>query len=187
VSGHGKEVEIKLAMTDAKSARTLLRRGGFRIRHKRVFEANTVFDTADMALRNTGRLLRLRSAGKKVTLTYKGVVIAGRHKSREEIETSLTDEGAGAAIFQSLGYLPIFRYEKYRTEFHDGAGGGLAMLDETPIGVYLELEGAPRWIDATARRLGFKRSDYITESYGQLYFVWCEDHGTHPTHMVFGE
>jgi adenylate cyclase class 2 len=57
---------------------------------------------------------------------------------------------------------------------------------ETPIGVYLELEGAPRWIDATARRLGFKRADYITDSYGRLYFVWCEQRGVHPTHMVFG-
>jgi len=186
MSGHGREVEIKLAVPDAKAARALLRREGFRIFHKRVFEANTVFDTADMALRNAGRLLRLRTAGKTVTLTYKGVAIAGRHKSREEIETGLTSDSAAAAIFHSLGYLPIFRYEKYRTEFHEGSGDGIAMLDETPVGMYLELEGAPRWIDATARRLGFKRADYITDSYGRLYFVWCEQRGVHPTHMVFG-
>jgi adenylate cyclase class 2 len=185
MSSHGREVEIKLAVPGAEAARSLLRREGFRISRKRVFEANTVFDTADGFLRNDGRLLRIRSAGKVVTLTYKGVPIPGRHKIREEIETGLTNEAAAAAIFKSLGYLPLFRYEKYRTEFHQPSVGGIAMLDETPIGVYLELEGAPRWIDSTARRLGFKRSDYITDSYGRLYLLWCESHGVHPTHMIF--
>jgi len=27
-------------------------------------------------------------------------------------------------------------------------------LDETPIGNFCEIEGAPRWIDATAKKLG---------------------------------
>jgi adenylate cyclase class 2 len=185
MSGHGREVEIKLAMPGVAKARALLRGEGFRIFRRRVFESNTVFDTADGVLRNAGRLLRVRTAGKAVTLTYKGVATPGRHKSREEIETGLTSEAAGVAILASLGYLPLFRYEKYRTEYHQGNGGGIAMLDETPVGVYLELEGAPRWIDATAKRLGFKHSDYILDSYGRLYFSWCEARGEHPTHMVF--
>ncbi|HJZ96996.1 MAG TPA: class IV adenylate cyclase [Candidatus Solibacter sp.] len=185
MSSGGKETEIKLAVASAKAARDLLRRVGFRLFRKRVFEANTVFDTADSSLRTGGRLLRLREAGKVATLTYKGVASVGRHKSRHEIETEIADAHAAAAIFKSLGYLPLFRYEKYRTEFHQQRGGGIAMLDETPIGVYLELEGAPRWIDATARHLGFRRADYITDSYGRLYFLWCEARGIHPTHMVF--
>lgn len=186
MSSHGREVEIKLAMASVESARALLRRGGFRVHRKRVFEANTVFDTADGELRTGGRLLRIRTAGKTVTLTYKGTATPGPHKSREEIETGLTSEKAAAAIFQSLGYLPLFRYEKYRTEFQQASGGGTAMLDETPVGVYLELEGAPRWIDRTARQLGFTRADYITDSYGRLYFLWCENNRVPPTHMVFG-
>ena len=60
----------------------------------------------------------------------------------------------------------MFRYEKYRTEFRQPRRAGVAMLDETPVGVYLELEGTPHWIDRTARRLGFQESDYITASYG---------------------
>jgi adenylate cyclase class 2 len=186
MSGPGQEVEIKLAVADAASARALLRSEGFRIFRKRVFETNIVFDTPDSALRTGGRLLRLRTAGKIVTLTYKGAATAGRHKTREEIETTLSSEPAAAAIFQGLGYLPLFRYEKYRTEFQQKPGGGIAMLDETPIGVYLELEGKPSWIDATARQLGFKRADYITDSYGRLYFQWCETRRIPPTHMVFG-
>src|ERR1051326_5388206 len=185
MSSGGRETEIKLAMESAKAACSLLRHGDFRTARRRVFEVNIVFDTADSTLRKSGRLLRIREAGKTTTLTYKGVATAGRHKSRQEIETTLNDVAAATAIFKCLGYLPLFRYEKYRTEFRDRAGAGIAMLDETPIGVYLELEGPPRWIDATARRLGFRRGDYITESYGRLYFQWCEERGVHPTQMVF--
>jgi adenylate cyclase class 2 len=187
MSGHGKEVEIKLAVSGVEAARALLKTSGFRVFRKRVFEANTVFDTAGTELRNSGQLLRIRTAGKTVTLTYKGVAMPGRHKSREEIETVVSSDSAAAAIFERLGYLPMFRYEKYRTEFKQPAVDGIATLDETPIGVYLELEGPPRWIDATARRLGFKRSDYITDSYGRLYFLWCESRRIPPTHMVFGD
>jgi len=43
------------------------------------------------------------------------------------------------------------------------------MLDETPLGVFLELEGPARWIDRTARALGFSESDYITDSYAELH------------------
>jgi hypothetical protein len=41
-------------------------------------------------------------------------------------------------------------------------------LDETPIGVFVELEGERREIDRAARMLGFARSDYINKSYGEL-------------------
>jgi adenylate cyclase class 2 len=183
---HGaRETEIKLAVRSARAARALLRGAGFGISRKRVFESNTVFDTPVFTLRSTGRLLRIREAGGTATLTYKGAARPGRHKSRQEMETEVFDPAMLAAIFAQLGYLPVFRYEKYRTEFHEGRGGGVAMLDETPVGVFLELEGAPRWIDRTARRLGFGKADYITASYGRLYFLWSEERGEHPTHMVF--
>jgi adenylate cyclase class 2 len=59
------------------------------------------------------------------------------------------------------------------------------MLDETPVGAFLELEGAPRWIDRTARSLGFRESDYITASYGALYRQFCDMKGVAPGNMVF--
>jgi adenylate cyclase class 2 len=185
MSSGAREVEIKLAMRDPRAARTLLREAGFRVSRRRVFESNTVFDTADFTLRQTGRLLRIREAGDKTTVTYKGAPRPGPHKDREELEAAAADGTALSAVFSGLGFLPVFRYEKYRTEFQQARGQGVAMLDETPVGVFLELEGAPRWIDRTARRLGFGRADYITASYGRLYFLWAEEHGEHPTNMVF--
>ncbi len=174
------ETEIKLAVKDARSARRLLREAGFVVSQPRVFEANTVFDTPDLSLRASSKLLRIREAGRVATLTYKGAPEAGRHKSREELEVKLDNAAAMVAIVERLGYRRAFRYEKYRTEFHQPRRAGIAMLDETPVGVYLELEGTPHWIDATARRLGFQESDYITASYGRIYLDWCAANGCKP-------
>src|SRR5579883_2221618 len=175
---HGNvETEIKLRVPDAAHGRRLLRSAGFRVSQRRAFEANTVFDTADLRLRKR----EVRRAGK---LTYKGPGSSGRHKSREELEIAAADPRTLSAILEKLGFHPAFRYEKYRTEFRRD-GGGEATLDETPIGVFLELEGSPRWIDRTARRLGFSERDYVTLSYGALYTEWCARQRRRPGHMVF--
>jgi adenylate cyclase class 2 len=177
------ETEIKLRLPDASSARRLLLDHGFRLLTRRVFEQNTVFDTPALRLRKGSCLLRVRRAGKAVTLTYKGPPVPGRHKSREELETALGDADTFAAVLERLGFGPVWRYEKYRTEYRYGAG--IATVDETPVGVYIELEGPAEWIDRTARRLGFSEADYIQASYAALYLDWCREHGQAPAHMVF--
>jgi len=179
------EIEIKLAVKDARSARLLLRRAGFRVSRPRVFEANTVFDTPGHRLRKSSRLLRIRTAGGLSTLTYKGKPVGGRHKSREELEVEIPDAAAMTQIVERLDFRPMFRYEKYRTEFRIPRRAGVAVLDETPIGVYLELEGTSPWIDRTAKLLGFSESDYITASYGRLYLGWCKAKRRKPGDMVF--
>jgi adenylate cyclase class 2 len=183
---HGShETEIKLAVPDPKSARRLLRAAGFRVSRGRVFEANTVFDTPRQTLRKAANLLRVREAGGIATVTYKGRPIGGRHKSREELELEVAKPAAIVVIFERLGFHPASRYEKYRTEFRQPRHAGVAMLDETPIGTFLELEGTPAWIDRTARRLGFHESDYITASYARLYAEWCRRRRRKPADMVF--
>jgi adenylate cyclase class 2 len=179
-----REIEIKLPAADAATARKLLRRAGFRVSRRRVFEANTVFDTPELALRLSQRLLRVREAGGEVTVTFKGPPAVARHKSREELELAVSGAARMSAIFDRLGFRPTFRYEKYRTEYRKPGSAGLATVDETPVGVFLELEGAPRWIDRTARALGFAERDYITTSYGRLYLEWCERHGVAPGNML---
>jgi len=173
----GRETEIKLALPDVRSGRALLRGAGFRVTRRRVFERNRMFDTPEGALRKSGSLLRVRQAGRAVTLTYKGPAAVSRYKSREEVETRVPDAAAIAVILERLGFRPIFRYEKYRTEYGHPDGGGVATLDETPIGVFMELEGTPRWIDHAARPLGFAECDYITASYGRLFLEWRHRQG----------
>jgi adenylate cyclase class 2 len=185
MSRDSQEIEIKLPVSDANAARRILRAGGFRVIRRRTFEANTVFDTPEQDLRQSGRLLRLREAGSAVTFTYKGPAEISKHKSREELEVTVSVAQPVAAILQRLGFVPVFRYEKYRTEWGRPAQRGVATIDETPVGVYIELEGTPPWIDRTARQLGFAEKDYITASYGRLYLDWCAQKGVQPCNMVF--
>jgi adenylate cyclase, class 2 len=179
------ETEIKLAVESAAAARRMLRAAGFRVSRARVFEANTIVDTPERALRLSGRLLRVRQAGRVVTATYKGPAIVNRHKSREELEFEASNAATLGLLFERLGYQPMFRYEKYRTELRRAGSHGVAMIDETPVGVFVELEGTPHWIDRMAHKLGFPEAAYITRSYGQLYREWCEREGCEPSHMVF--
>lgn len=180
------EIEIKLAAPDPRTARRLLAKANFTVSRRRVFESNIIFDTAGLRLRRASTLLRVRQAGRLTTVTYKGRPAVAKYKSREELESQVTDRAAMHAIFERLGFRPVFRYEKYRTEFRQNGGAGLATLDETPVGVYLELEGPPNWIDRTARQLGFGEQDYITDSYARLYLNWCRTNRVKPSNMVFG-
>jgi adenylate cyclase class 2 len=179
------ETEIKLAVPNVRTARKLLRVAGFTISRRRVFESNVVFDTARLTLRRASTLLRVRQAGGLTTVTYKGKPALARYKTREELELAVTDAPTMGAIFERLGFRPVFRYDKYRTEYRQSRGAGVATLDETPVGIYLELEGAPAWIDRMARHMGFAERDYITASYARLYLEWCAEKGVKPSNMVF--
>ncbi len=179
------ETEIKLKVADMRALRRRLAQAGFRVWKRRVYEVNTVLDTAGRALRSASCLLRIRRAGKRMTLTYKGPPLTGKHKSREERELEIPDADTMLVIFERVGLEPVFRYEKYRTEYKRPSSAGVATLDETPIGTFMELEGTPAWIDRTARRLGYGEPDYITASYGRLYLDWCRERGTDAADMVF--
>jgi adenylate cyclase, class 2 len=180
------EIEIKLRLNgNLSEIKHSLRDQGFRVSKSRAYESNVLLDTSQRALRSHGKLIRVRRVGARSVLTYKGPSEAGKYKKRHEIEIPLTDAFGLEQILNEMGYHPIFRYEKFRTEYCKGPGNGKVLLDETPIGNYLEIEGSPRWIDRTARALGFSASDYITRSYGYLYLAYCRERRTQPADMLF--
>jgi adenylate cyclase class 2 len=183
--GKPEENEVKIAAASAPKVLALLRRTGFRVIKPRIFENNIVLDDAQSMLRKRGLLLRVRDAGKTITCTFKGKQIAGLHKRREEREFHADDLTACVALFKGIGFEPAFRYEKYRTEFAREGEPGHITLDETPIGVFIELEGPARWLDRTAKELGHSRDDYITASYGALYIQWRAAHKSAPADMRF--
>jgi adenylate cyclase class IV len=91
-----------------------------------------------------------------------------------------------ARILSALGYLPVFRYEKFRTTYAlPGISALKIELDETPMGTYLELEGSVAGIDRAACHLGYSRREYITGSYGALYLASCRRQGRKPGDMLF--
>jgi adenylate cyclase class 2 len=179
------EVEVKLPVADPETGLQKIRGAGFHVTAPRVFEENLVLDTPSGTLRKEGLLLRVRRAGDSVTCTFKGHEIPGPHKRREEREFRASDFEEALALFGGLGYASAFRYEKYRTEFARESEPGQVTLDETPVGVFIELEGQAQWIDSAAVELGFSRDDYIRASYGRLYAEWREKHPEAPPDMVF--
>ncbi|MDQ6679083.1 MAG: class IV adenylate cyclase [Acidobacteriota bacterium] len=186
MAGVTQETEIKLHAGDVRAARELIEARGFALTVPRVFERNTVFDREGGDLQRRGQLLRLRTAGGRATLTFKGMASTGRHKSREERETGILDAGEMAVILERLGYRAMFIYEKYRTEFvSSGHGSTLITLDETPVGNFIEIEGEASAIDEAAQLLGFREPDYLTASYVNLYAAWCRERGIPPGNMTF--
>jgi adenylate cyclase class 2 len=179
------ETEIKLRIASPEEGKRLLTRCGFRVTSRRSLESDLILDYADGRLRQAGTLLRLRRRGRAAILTWKGRAQPGRHKSREELEVAVDDPDLLESILGRLDLRPAFRYQKYRTVHSAPRGGGLATIDETPIGAFLELEGEPRWIDRTARRLGFSEAAYVTASYAGLYREFREQHPEAPADMLF--
>jgi adenylate cyclase, class 2 len=165
-----REIEIKFQVADMRALVRKLRAAGFRIATPRTHEMNTLYDLPGEVLRGRKELLRLRKYGSEWSLTHKAKKKTGRHSSRVETETGVTDGRTMDTILRALGYAPLFRYEKFRAEWSDGKGQ--VVVDETPIGNFCEIEGAPRWIDATAKNLGVNAADYITQNYAGLFLDW---------------
>jgi adenylate cyclase class 2 len=164
------EIEIKFRVADLRALVRRLRAAGFRMTTPRTNEVNTLYDLPGEVLRGRKELLRLRKYGTAWTLTHKAGKRTGRHSSREEFETGVSDGKQTDLILRALGYAPSFRYEKFRAEWTDGKGQ--VVVDETPIGNFCEIEGSPRWIDATANKLGVTAGDYITTNYAGLFLEW---------------
>ena len=204
-----KEIEIKLAIRDLKVFQRKVKKiGGKPARpgHGRVHEFNVIFDTPDGGLSKHGQLLRIRmeteeGSGKKnvpnrVLLTFKQPTVrgksedGGRFKEREEAEVEVADSAALAKIFEGLGLRGWFSYEKYRTTWKLGAAARWAKdlkieLDETPVGIFAELEGPAEAIDRAAEALGYSRKDYLQKDYLTLYAEDRRRRGEPPGNMLF--
>ena len=181
------ETEIKFAVADLAKLSERLRAAAFHLQTARSFETNVLYDTPDRRMRARTEILRIRNYAGCWTLTHKRLPTDGpgedRHKHRIETETAIADGNALADVFLSLGLVPAFRYEKWRTEWHDGQGH--CVVDETPIGNYAELEGPPAWIDSAAPKLGVSQSEYVTLSYGRLFDLWRQQHGSQAEDLTF--
>jgi adenylate cyclase, class 2 len=180
-----REIEIKFRVADLRALNRKLRAAGFRLVTPRTHELNTLYDLPGEILRQHKQLLRLRKYGRSWTLTHKSGATRGRHSSRIELETGVTDGKTLDLILRALGYAPTFRYEKFRAEWSDGKGH--VVVDETPIGNFCEIEGPSRWIDATAKKLRVTPQDYITKNYATLFADWKQERKSSATEMTFKE
>ncbi len=183
------EIEVKFRVADVGLLAAQLHSLGFAEQTPRTFEENFLFDTADHSMRAARSILRVRRYGERWVLTHKQLPPnfdpRERLKHREETETTVEDGEALITIFERLGYQKTFAYEKWRTEFADGTGH--CVIDETPIGVFAELEGPEDWIDRQSHALGLKPEELMTLSYGRLFEAWRTRTGSKATQLTFAD
>jgi adenylate cyclase class 2 len=178
------EIEVKVRIEGPAAFGAKVRAAGGELAQERTFEDNRLYDRGGL-LAGEGRLLRLRSTGSRAVLTAKAKVDGGPagFKVRREAEIEVADAGAAAAVLETAGLSVSWRYQKWRTIWR--LEGCAVTLDEIPHGAFAEIEGDPAAIERAAAKLGFARSDWVTETYREIHERWCREHGLPVLDMVF--
>jgi adenylate cyclase class 2 len=177
------EREIKLKYDSVESARAAVLAAGATPLLGRRLQEDALLDTEDESLRRRRCVLRIRLENGNSRITFKGPVQPSVMKVRDELETIVGDGVLLLRVFEELGFHVWFRYEKYREEFcHEEV---IVAVDETPVGVFVEIEGSEAGIASMARLLGRRPDDYILDSYRGLFLKCREEFGLAGSDMVF--
>ena len=177
------EREVKLRFANADEARAAILAAGAAPLRSRRLQEDALLDTEDEELRRRRCVLRIRTEAGKNLLTFKGPVLPGSMKVRDEHETVVGDGEVLQRVLEELGLHVWFRYEKYREEY--AAEDVTVAIDETPVGTFVEIEGGEGGILAMARALGRTESDFVLDSYRGLFIKYREEFGLTGTNMVF--
>lgn len=181
-----RETEVKFRVADRDALERRLRRLGA-VQGVSALERDVLLDDRDGSLGRRGSAVRIRETAGTAFLTFKGPkeVRAGV-RSRVELETEVGNADLIAAFLAELGLQPIFRYEKRRTPWRFGdPTRPLVVIDETPIGLFAEIEGDDASIRGLASELGVGESEFLSESYAVLYLAARGQDPSLPLHMVF--
>jgi len=178
------EKEIKLFIKNLPTLAERLRLCGGELIQPRVYEKNIRLDTSDAKLQQARKLLRLRQDD-QVRVTFKenahledGVI------TRTEIEFGVTDLDAVQKLFEGLGYYPAIVYEKYRSTYR--LGDVLVMLDELPIGNFVEIEALNNiLIEGMVQMLGLDGSKAIQTNYLGLWAMAKQNAGLKVHDLTF--
>jgi adenylate cyclase class 2 len=183
------EREVKFLVSDFYTLRAALAGMGA-VKEAAFFEDNIIFDDEQETLRRGEKVLRLRKSD-RATLTLKTPVESPelpasqepRYKVREEYEIDISDFETAERIITGLGYRKTFRYQKEREVYTLGATS--VLLDHTPIGDYVEIEGDESAIEELCRRLNLSLEEGITKNYMTLYNEFRTLHSGAPDDMLF--
>ena len=179
------EREVKIPFASADEARTAILAIGASPLHGRRLQEDCLLDDENETLRRRRCVLRVRTEAGKSRLTFKGPVQPATVKAREELETVVGDGTVLQRVFEELGLHVWFRYQKYREEF--ALEDVILAVDETPVGVFVEIEGSEAGIAAAAQAIGRGPDDYVLDSYRAVYLKRRESFGLEGPDMLFDE
>ncbi len=161
------EIEVKFLIKDYERLINKIKNLGLVCARPRTHELNLRYDTPDQGLVSASQVLRLRKDD-LARLTFKG---PGKLQedvlTRKEIEVVVSDFEATHRLLEALGYQVVLIYEKYRANYLIDTL--ILSLDETPLGVFVELEGeSPAQVKSAAKLLGLDWEQRINLSYSAL-------------------
>ena len=177
------EREVKLRFATPDEARAAIIAAGATPLRSRRLQEDALLDTEDESLRRRRCVLRIRTESGRSLLTFKGPVLPGSMKIRDEYETVIGDGQTVQRVLEELGLHVWFRYEKYREEY--AAEDVTIAIDETPVGTFVEIEGGQEGILAMTTSLGRSPTDFVLDSYRGLFIKHREEFGLTGTNMVF--
>jgi len=178
------EKEIKLNVIDLRRIESRLKDLGAELTQNRVLETNLRFDLPDHCLEREHKALRLRF-DTHARLTYKGPsALEGSVLTRTELEVDVDNFDTAVLLLDALGYIVTVKYEKYRTTYT--VQGCQIMLDELPIGNFVEIEGQHSEVLAEiAQAIGLDARKAIPMSYIELFNQVCKEQGFDKASLTF--
>ena len=179
------EREVKLRFGSVEEARDAVTSAGAAPLRCRRLQEDALLDDEAETLRKRRCVLRVRVESGRSLVTFKGPVQVSPMKLREEIETVIGDGETMLRCFEQLGYGVWFRYQKYREEY--ALSDVIVAIDETPVGVFVEVEGDEHGIVEATRALGRTPDDFVLDSYRSLFMEHRRAHGLPATDMLFDE
>ena len=177
------EREVKLRFGSVEDARSAVEAAGAAPLRCRRLQEDALLDDVHETLKRRRCVLRVRVESGRSLLTFKGPVQPSPMKLREEIETVVGDGEMLLRCLEQLGYSVWFRYQKYREEY--ALSDVIVAIDETPVGVFVEIEGDERGILDATRALGRGPADFVLDSYRSLFMEHRRAHGMPATDMLF--
>jgi predicted adenylyl cyclase CyaB len=171
------ETEVKILNIDkSKIVKTLLG-----IKAEKIFddEISTIFfDFSNNHIFNTKKILRLRQAGPKSTLTFKKMLTAESVKEAEEYEVEVSNLQTMKVILESLGLRETRNLVKHRTSYklektRFDIDSYKRELDNIPT--FLEIESDIDSIYKYAQLLGFSPAECLPWSTDQVISHYSKD------------
>lgn len=167
------EIEQKYKIRNPAPVRRQLKKMGARLVVSGA-EKNELWDFGNL-LKKKNSVLRLREAGGKATLTFKGPRLKSKYKKRIETETSVNAQ-AMRLILKTLGYKIRVCYDKKR-EGYDLKNAHVTLDQLKGFGWFVEIEAEPEKIETLARKFGFTAKDREERSYLEMIYgnrsIWA--------------
>jgi len=171
-----KEIEVKFKIEDIDKLHLDLEEAGYHLVDKVYQKTYSLWDKFRYLSRK-GIFIRTRQDGDKHTFTVKtrDLNLKSEYAERNEYNVEVEDAGKVAEMLKIIGFDDMRVLEKYR-ETWEGFDVDV-VIDYTPIGDFMEIEGEKEEIDAFIERFNLNGLPRITMAYWDVYREDCKAKG----------